>query len=116
MKNVTIWHNPRCGKSRASLALLEQYGYAPRIVRYLEDPPSVADLKKVLGMLDKKPRELMRTKEARYKELGLASENSDAALIRAMHENPILIERPVVVCGQRAAIGRPPEDVLVILR
>ncbi len=116
MTNVTIYHNPRCSKSRATLALLEQQGIQPHIIKYLEDPPSTATLRSVLRMLGLKPRELMRTKETEYRSLGLDDPAlSDEALIQAMHEHPRLIERPIVVAGDKAAIGRPPENVLNIL-
>ena len=113
---ITIYHNPRCSKSRQMLALLEEKGVEPEVVLYLENPPSKAALKglvKKLGLSS--AREMMRTKEDLYKELGLASETREAALIDAMAENPVLIERPIVVNGDKAAIGRPPENVLDIL-
>lgn len=113
MPKVVIWHNPRCSKSRATLSLLEQHGLDPEIVDYLATPPSAEDLKSVLRKLRKTPRELMRRGEAVYKELGLDQDGfTDDDLVKAMVENPILIERPVVIFGQRAALGRPPEDVL----
>ena len=113
---VTIYHNPRCSKSRQTLALLQEQGVEPEVVEYLKSPPDVAGLKALLARLGLAPRELMRRKEAVYKELGLDDEGlSEAALIRAMVENPILIERPIVVAGERAALGRPPEAVLSIL-
>ena len=114
--SVTIYHNPRCSKSRATLDLLEGSGAAPEIVEYLVTPPSVADLKAILAKLGRKPRDIMRTGEDIYRELGLDDEGlSDDALIAAMHQHPILIERPIVVNGERAALGRPPEAVLKIL-
>lgn len=114
---ATIYHNPRCSKSRQTLALLEAEGVEAEVVEYLKSPPDAATLKHVLGLLGLEPRNLMRRKEAAYKELGLDDEALDeAALIAAMVENPILIERPVVVAGGRAAIGRPPEAVLDLLK
>ena len=114
--SVTIYHNPRCSKSRQTLALLQEQGLEPQVVEYLKTPPDAAGLKALLDRLGLAPRELMRRKEAVYKELGLDDEGlSEAALIRAMVENPILIERPIVVAGERAALGRPPEAVLSIL-
>ncbi len=113
---VTIYHNPRCSKSRETLALLEANGVKPQIVLYLDAPPSKAAIKalaKKLGL--KSAREMMRVKEDAYKDLNLAAETSEAALIAAMAENPVLIERPIVVNGYKAAIGRPPESVLAIL-
>ncbi len=113
---VTIYHNPRCSKSRQTLALLEDRGIAPQIVPYLETPPDAATLKRILGLLGLAARDLMRRKETIYKELGLFDLGlSEDDLIRAMVENPILIERPIVLAGDRAALGRPPEAVLDIL-
>lgn len=117
MKNVTIYHNPRCSKSRETLALLEQHGVEPQVVLYLDTPPSVAELKKLLQELGfTSARELMRKKEDLYKELDLADETlSGEQLLQAMVSNPKLIERPIVVKGGKARIGRPPEQVLEIL-
>lgn len=113
---VTIYHNPRCSKSRATLALLEEQGIAPKVVMYLEMPPSAAELGVILKALGKEPRELMRKGEEPYMALGLDDESlTRETLIKAMVENPILIERPIVVNGNKAAIGRPPESVLEIL-
>ncbi|MCO7510741.1 arsenate reductase (glutaredoxin) [Serratia fonticola] len=117
MKNVTIYHNPRCSKSRETLALLEQHGVEPQVVLYLDTPPSVAELKKLLQELGfTSARELMRKKEDLYKDLKLADETlSEEQLLQAMVSNPKLIERPIVVKGGKARIGRPPEQVLEIL-
>ena len=112
--SVTIYHNPRCTKSRETLALLEKKGVKPTIIEYLKTPPTADELKKLLAMMGKSPREAIRKGEPPYKDLGLA-EASDAQLIKAMAENPILIERPIVVKGSKAALGRPPESVLAIL-
>jgi arsenate reductase len=113
---VTIYHNPRCSKSRQTLALLEERGIQPEIVHYLESPPDAAILERLLDMLALEPRELMRRKEPVYAELGLDNEAlSRDQLIRAMIEQPVLIERPIVVTADGAAIGRPPEHVLTIL-
>lgn len=113
---VTIYHNPRCSKSRETLALLEANGVEPDILLYLDNPPSKAALKSLVKKLGlKSAREMMRTKEDLYKELGLAAEIKEAALIDAMAEHPVLIERPIVVNGGKAAIGRPPENALDIL-
>ena len=113
---VRIYHNPRCSKSRETLALLEAKGVTPRVVEYLKTPPSAAELKAILKMLGLKPRDLMRKGEPRYAELGLKDRNlDDDALIALMAANPILIERPIVVSGKKAVIGRPPEKVLEIL-
>jgi arsenate reductase (glutaredoxin) len=113
---VVIYHNPRCTKSRETLSLLEGRGIQPRIIEYLKTPPSAAELKALLAKLRLKPRELMRKKEAVYAELGLDDPKlTDDALIKAMVANPILIERPIVVSGNKAALGRPPEAALAVL-
>lgn len=113
---VAIYHNPLCSKSRRTLALLEERGVSPDVVLYLETPPSAAALRDILAKLGKSPRALLRKKEAPYKDLNLDDESlSEAALIMAMVENPVLIERPIVVKGDKAALGRPPEAVLEIL-
>ena len=114
--SVTIYHNPRCSKSRQTLALLEEKGVAPDIVEYLKTPPSAAELKAILKKLGLKPQKIVRTTDARYAELGLKERAvSEDDLIALMAKNPILIERPIVVSGNKAAIGRPPETVLAIL-
>ena len=114
--SVTIYHNPRCSKSRQTLALLQDRGIEPVVVEYLKQPPDAATLGRILERLGLEPRQLMRRKEAPYKELGLDdSALSHAALIEAMVAHPILIERPIVVTGEKAAVGRPPEQVLAIL-
>jgi len=114
--SVTIYHNPRCSKSRQTLALLQDKGIEPEIVEYLKTPPSVAELKKILGQLGMAPRELMRKGEAAYKERGLKdASKSDDELIAAMVAEPILIERPIVLSGGKARLGRPPEQVLEIV-
>ncbi len=113
---VTIYHNPRCSKSRETLALLQDRGIEPKVVEYLNDTPDADTLDTLLKQLDLEPRELMRRKEVPYKELGLDDPGlSRQALIAAMVEHPILIERPIVVKGTKAALGRPPEKVLDIL-
>ena len=114
--SVRIYHNPRCGKSRQTLALLEERGIKPQIIEYLQNPPSAKELDDVLKMLGMEPRDLMRRHEAPYKELNLAlPEKTRAQLISAMTSAPILMERPIVVANGKAAIGRPPEAVLDIL-
>lgn len=112
--NVEIWHYPRCSKSRQTLALLEERGIQPQIRKYRHDPPDVDTLDRVLRLLEMQPRELMRKKEDPYTELGLDDESRDRGeLLEAMVEHPILIQRPVVIVdGDRAAVGRPPENVL----
>ena len=113
---VTIYHNPRCSKSRATLKLLEERGIAPEIVEYLKTPPDAATLDELLTKLGLEPRNLMRRKEAPYRENGLDDETlTREALIAAMVADPILIERPIVVSRGKAALGRPPEAVLDIL-
>ncbi len=113
---LEIWHNPRCSKSRQTLALVREKGLEPTVIEYLKTPPSADRLQEVLTMLALNPRELMRRKEAEYKAEGVDDESlSDEQLIAAMIEFPKLIERPVVINGDRAALGRPPEQVLEIL-
>ena len=114
-EKTVIWHNPRCSKSRQTLELLRENGIEPEIVEYLKTPPSAAEIATVIKQLNIEPRGLMRTGESIYKELGLASEGDGKALIAAMAGNPVLIERPVVLHKGKAALGRPPEDVLEIL-
>jgi arsenate reductase len=111
--SVTLYHNPRCSKSRATLALLQEKGIEPTIVEYLKTPPTVAELTAVLAKLGMTPKELVRSKEA--KEAGLNLEAADQDLIAAMVANPSVIERPVVITQTQARIGRPPESVLDIL-
>ncbi len=114
--SVTIWHNPRCSKSRATLAILEERGLTPSIRLYLDDAPSAAEIESVLMMLDASPREIMRAGEDEFKENNLGDPALDReALIGAMAEHPRLIERPIVIAGERAAMGRPPEAVIEIL-
>ena len=112
---TTIWHNPRCSKSRQTLKLLQDNGVEPTIRNYLEDTPDADELRAMLAMLGIAPRALMRTKEALYKELGLAGVTGDDALIKAMVAHPKLIERPIVIRGGKARLGRPPESVLEIV-
>jgi arsenate reductase len=113
---VTIYHNPRCSKSREALSLLRDHGVEPEVVEYLKDPPSAAILSDLLTRLGLEPRALMRRKEPEYAELGLDDPSlSRGALIAAMVAHPRLIERPIVVKDGRAALGRPPEAVLEIL-
>lgn len=115
-KEITIFHNPRCSKSRQTLQLLREHGAEPHIVEYLKTPPDTATLKRILKSLGLKPRELMRRKEPLYKELGLDDATlCEEALIEAMVEHPILMERPIVVSQGKAALGRPPEQVLELL-
>ncbi|MDX5371330.1 MAG: arsenate reductase (glutaredoxin) [Pseudomonadaceae bacterium] len=116
MTDLTLYHNPRCSKSRSALELLEARGLAPQVVRYLETPPSAAELRELLNKLGIAPRALLRSGEDEYKALNLADQNlSDEHLIAAMVAHPRLIERPILVAGERAVIGRPPEKVLELL-
>lgn len=115
MEKITIWHNPRCGKSRESFRFLEEKGIDAEVVKYLDTPPLVEELKEVLKMLGTAPRELMRTKEAIYKELNLKEEKDDEKLIEAMVAHPKLIERPIIIKGNKAVVGRPLENVVELL-
>lgn len=113
---VSIYHNPRCSKSRQALQLLRERDIEPTVIEYLKNPPDARTLDELLQRLGLEPRQLMRTKEKAYTEAGLNDPSlSRAQLIAAMVEHPILIERPIVVAGGKAALGRPPEQVLDIL-
>lgn len=115
-QSIKIYHNPRCSKSRQTLELIRQKGIEPEVVEYLKTPPSKQELKDILSRLNMDPRQLMRTKEAEYKDNNLDSaELSNEQLIDAMVKNPKLIERPIVINQQKVALGRPPENVLEIL-
>ena len=115
MANVTIWHNPRCGKSRDGVKLLEEKGIDAEVVKYLDTPPTKEELAALLKMLGITARELMRTKEAIYKELNLKEVTDEDQLIEAMVNNPKLIERPIVIKEGKAAIGRPIENIIELL-
>lgn len=110
-----IWHNPRCSKSRQTLAILEERGEVITVRRYLEDAPDAAMLRSVLAALDVPPIAIMRTGEKQFKDLGLGKDSPDDTLIAAMVAHPILIERPIVIKDGKARIGRPPESVIDIL-
>ncbi|HEY8942451.1 MAG TPA: arsenate reductase (glutaredoxin) [Cellvibrio sp.] len=113
---VTLYHNPRCSKSRDALNLLRDKGVEPEVILYLETPPTAKTLKALLATLGISARDLLRKGEDAYKELNLADGKlSEAALIKAMVDNPKLIERPIAINGDKAIIGRPPEQVLTIL-
>ncbi len=113
---VSLYHNPRCSKSRDALSLLRIQGLDPAVILYLETPPDADAIKSLLGKLGIGARDLLRKGEAVYKELNLADEKfSETDLINAMVEHPKLIERPIAICGDKAVIGRPPEKVLTIL-
>lgn len=113
---ITLYHNPRCSKSRAALALLQEAGCDVEVVEYLKTPLSAAELQALLKCLGLGAHDLMRTGESLYKELSLTSDTDPAALIEAMAAHPILMERPVAVAGRRAVIGRPPERVQTLLQ
>ena len=112
---MEYWHNPRCSKSRQGLALLEEKGVALTVRRYLEDPPTVAELQALRVALDLPVIDMMRPKEALFRELGLTKDSDEDRLITAMAEHPKLIERPVLIAGNRAVIGRPTEALLTLL-
>ena len=116
MDDTRLYHNPRCSKSRGALELLQERGIQPRVIAYLETPPSADELRALLRLLDLPARALLRSGEDEYAALGLADPAlSDDALIEAMSAHPRLIERPIFVHGGRAVIGRPPEQVLTLL-
>lgn len=114
MSDVTIYHNPRCSKSCQTLALIEAAGVTPKIVQYLETPLDAAGIQSICAMLGMAPHQMVRTKEGVYIENNLG-DASDCELIEAMASHPILMERPIVVSGDRAVIGRPPENVHQLL-
>ena len=114
--SVTIYHNPRCSKSRQTLQLLLDRGIEPRVIEYLKTPPDRKELQDILGLLHMQPRDLLRKKETVYKELGLDDKSlTDKQIIDAMIAKPVLIERPIVLANGKAALGRPPESVLEII-
>ena len=117
MNNFTIYHNPRCSKSRKTLKLIEEKGIEPEIILYLEKPPTVSVLSKIVDYLQMKPRDLLRKGEDEYKTFNLKDITLDNSIIlKIMSENPKLIERPIVLSGNRAIIGRPPENVLELIK
>jgi arsenate reductase len=111
--SVTIYHNPKCSKSRQTLALLQENGVEPKIVEYLSTPPSAAELKKILKKMGKGPRDVLRSKEAKEEGIDKSLDGDD--LIAAIAAHPRALERPIVVKGDKAALGRPPESVLEII-
>ncbi|TDG14821.1 arsenate reductase (glutaredoxin) [Seongchinamella unica] len=115
MSEFTIYHNPRCSKSRATLALLQERGIQPTIVLYLETSPDAAEISSLLDKLGMSAEQLVRRGEEAYKTAGLDKSSTEDELIAAMAAHPKLIERPVVVCGERAVLGRPPENVLGLI-
>src|SRR5690606_10250419 len=112
---ITLWHNPRCSKSREALALLEERGADVTLRLYQQDTPSETEIRALPAHRGVKPAGIMRTKDAAFKALDLTGDESDSALIRAMADNPALIERPIAISGSRAIIGRPPANVLALL-
>lgn len=116
MNTIKIYHNPRCSKSRKTLEIIESTGAKPEIIKYLDSPPSISEIKSVLNLLNLTPRELMRKGEAEYKDNNLSEESlSDDELIQLMVKYPKVIERPIVLSSGKAVIGRPPESVLDII-
>ena len=115
MQDIVIHHNPACSKSRETLQLLRDQGVEPRIVRYLDDPLNEARLRALLELLQLKPSELARRSESTWKELAL-DDADEAEVLQAMVDHPILIQRPIVVAGDRAVLGRPPDNVLQLIR
>lgn len=115
MTTLQIYHNPRCSKSRAALTLLEERQLQPAIIEYLKEPPTESDLQALVKKLGIKPEELVRKTEPIYREMYAGKAMTDAQWIAALAKHPILIERPIVVMGKRAVIGRPPERVLDLI-
>ena len=116
MSSTRIYLNPNCSKCRLSMQLLDNKGIAPEVVEYLNEPPTVDELKEILDLLSLEPRDLMRQHEAPYKDLNLEDDSlSRDQLIQAMADNPVLIERPIVIHNGKAVIGRPPEKILELL-
>ena len=115
MSSFAIYHNPKCTKSRATLALLQEHGIEPKVIEYLKTPPTAVELKAVIGKLGISPEQLVRKGEEIYKTEYAGRKLTDAQWIEAMVRHPILIERPIVVTGNRAVIGRPPENVESLL-
>ena len=117
MSKIQIWHNPRCSKSREALKLLEEAGIEPEVVKYLDVPHTKEEIKNLIKMVGlKSARELMRTTEVVYKELGLKNVEDEEQLIDAMVEHPRLIERPIVIKDGKAVIGRPPQKVIELVK
>lgn len=117
MSQYRIYHNPRCSKSRQTLSMLEEKGITPEVILYMDKPPSANQLEEVIQQLGITPRELLRRGEDEYRELNLAEPTlTDSQLIDAMVTHPKLIERPIVIKGSRAVLGRPPENVLSLIK
>jgi len=115
MDKIVVWHNPRCSKSRNGIKYLDEKGAEYAIRRYLDEPPTAEEIREILKKLGMKPRELMRTKEKIYRELGLKDVGDDEKLIEAMAEHPKLIERPIVIKGDKAVVARPETKIDEIL-
>jgi len=116
MSQAIIYHNPRCSKSRATLALLEHHNIDTQIIKYLETPPSPQTLKKIIELLNVSPRDILRTGEKAYKEFAMDNKDlSDDQLLQLMSANPKVIERPIVIYKEQAVVGRPPENVLELI-
>jgi arsenate reductase len=116
MATYTIYHNPRCSKSRQTLALLQEHGVSPQVIEYLKTPPSQDELKELQQKLNLPIAHMLRTKEKEFSQAGLNAPGvSDDIIRKALAEHPILLERPIVTCGDKAVIGRPPENVLALL-
>jgi len=115
MEKIVIWHNQNCSKSREAMSILEMKGCDKEIINYLDSKPTMKDINSILDLLSMNPRELMRTKESIYKELNLESQDDNNELIEAMVRNPILIERPIIVKGSKAIIGRPTSKIAEFL-
>jgi arsenate reductase len=112
---IKIYHNPRCTKSRQALELLQSKNINPEIILYLENPPTIADIKEILKLLKASPLDIIRKKEAEFKEQNLSDKSSDEELIKAIARDPKLLERPIVINGDKAAIGRPLENIVNII-
>lgn len=116
MSVIKIYHNPRCSKSRQTLAIIEEQGHVPEIFKYLETPPTILEINLVLNLLNIEPRELMRKGESEYKDNNMNNESlSKEDLVKLLHQFPKVIERPIVIANKKAVIGRPPESVLKII-
>ncbi|MGB5792778.1 arsenate reductase (glutaredoxin) [Poseidonibacter sp.] len=116
MQEVTIWHNPKCSKSRNALALLEENNIEANVVKYLENTPTKEEIKNILNLLEMNAKDLLRKGESAYSELNLSQIDDEDALIQAMVENPILIERPIIVKSNKAVIARPIENLEDLLK
>ena len=112
---MKIYHNPRCSKSRQSLALLRDHGAEPEVIEYLKTPPDAAALRQLLAQLGLNAHDILRTKEDEYTACGLSPDSTETEILSAIEQNPILLERPIIVQGSRAVIGRPPEKVKKLL-